>query len=204
MFGHGTKLVDRYCPDHDTVGCAACMAMDHRTCPEAEYVTKVSMGLLKTNTVKEMKQEIIAKRKDVKAMKEKRVDDKNRFTTERDEIMATIVAMRKRVNAIFDKLEKDAIGKLGVKYEEDEKGIKIDIKKCDDAISGLDAAFQRIKETHEAQLFVNLKRDAKGSLSKGDTAIQRVLEHLGSESVVFNIDENINEWLGKLAALGKY
>jgi hypothetical protein len=27
---HGGKLVDVYCPSHDTVGCATCVAVDHR------------------------------------------------------------------------------------------------------------------------------------------------------------------------------
>ena len=201
---HGTKVVDRYCRNHDTVGCSACMALEHRTCLEPEFITKASAGLLTSNIPKVTKQAIQNKRKDVQAMKDKRISDKKRCIAEKDGILVTVTEMRKRINAIFDRMEQETIEKLNEKYGEDIKSIKTDIRKCDEAIASLDAAFQRLNVTNEAQLFVNIKRDAKAGIAESDSAVQTVIKNLGSESIVFNIDDNIEEWLGKLSALGKF
>ncbi|XP_045199095.2 uncharacterized protein LOC123553451 [Mercenaria mercenaria] len=201
---HASKLIDLYCTSHDEVGCAACIAINHKECPEPVYITKTAKGLSKSNIPKDTKEEILRVKKDVFMLKLRRQNDKRRFTKERDGILAVIGSLRMRLNEVFDKLEAAAREKLNQKYDKDMKVIKHDIHICDEAIHALEEALKKLKAENDSQLFVNIKRDAKKSIEKGESVILPVTEHLGQETVNFTVDESLEEWIGKLSSIGKF
>lgn len=201
---HANKLVDLYCTDHDEIGCAACIAIQHKECPEPIHITKQARGLSKSTLPKEIREEILRVKKDVFMLKLKRQADKRKFTKERDDILTVIGSLRARLNEVMDKLEADARGKLNHKFENDMKVIKHDIHSCDEANKALEEALKKLKAENDSQLFVNIKGDVKKSLDTGESVIISVTEHLGQETVNFTVDESLEEWIGTLSTIGKF
>lgn len=201
---HANKLVDLYCTGHDEIGCAACIAVNHKECPETVYITKTSKGLSQSTLPKETNEEIERIKKDVFMLRMKRLGDKRRFTKERDDVLVSINGLRKRLNNVLDRLEDDARKELKQKYDKDMKVIKHDVRICDEAIKGLEEALKKMKAENDAQLFVNIKRDAKKSVKRGEAVILSVYENLGQESVHFIVDESVEEFVQTVSALGKF
>jgi sugar lactone lactonase YvrE len=190
--------------DHDEVGCTACIAIGHKTCQEAVYITKTAKGISKTSLPKDVKEEISRVKKDLFLLKMRRTGDKARFTKQRDSILVSIGSLRKRMNEVFDRLEKVATEKLREKFDTDIPNLKHDIHRCEEAIQSLEASLKKLAVKNEAELFINIKKDAKKSLQNGESVILSVTEHLGQEEVKFTIDESLEEWLSKLNSLGKF
>lgn len=201
---HANKLIDLYCMGHDEIGCSACIAINHKECQEVVHITKNSNGLSRSTLPKETKDEILRVKKELYMLKLRRLGDKRNFTKEKDGIISSINALRARLNETLDKLEEAAREKLNQKYDKDMNGIKHDIHSCDVAIHALEEAFTKMKAENDAQLFVYIKKDAKKSLSKGESVILSVTEHLGQETVNFTIDESLEEWIKNLSAIGKF
>ncbi|KAL4233066.1 hypothetical protein ACF0H5_007752 [Mactra antiquata] len=201
---HSNKLLDLYCTDHDDVGCAACIAIKHKECPEAVHISKTSVGLSKTKIPKDTKDEISAMKKEVFMVKLKRLGDKRRIKKQRDDILEVINTLRARINDIFDRLEEEAKEKLKTKYENDMKGINRDVRICDEALAALDDAMKKMKAENDLQLFINIKKDAKRSINRGQSVSSSVTNNIGQENVNFTVDESLEEWLNNIRALGKF
>lgn len=201
---HHGKLLDLYCQEHDEVGCTACIAINHKECAEPVYVTKASRGITKTTLPKEMKDEIGRVKKDLFLLKLRRTGDKQRYTKQRDGILASIQALRGRLNEILDRLEEGVKEKMQEKFDADMNELKHDLSRCDDAIMALDAALKKLGTKQEAELFINMKRDGKRTLERGEFVLVAVTEHLGQEEIRFEIDESIEEWMKNLNSLGKF
>ncbi|WAR08930.1 hypothetical protein MAR_018888 [Mya arenaria] len=201
---HANKMLDLYCRAHDEVGCSACMAVNHKECPEPEYIVNAAPVILKSGLAKDFKEEICRVKQEVITLKMRRSGDKNRITKEKTQILEGIEGLRKKIMEILYSLEESAKEKLMTYYEKLSNGISNDMHDCESALAFLDRSMEKIKADSDAQLFIDIKKDGKASLRQGEHVIASVTEKLGQEEIKFTEDESIAEWISKLIALGKF
>lgn len=201
---HTGKIITLYCSRHDEVVCPACIATNHRECPEPQYIVKIATEMVKPDVLKSKQEELAAVKKDIVLVKFKRLGEKNRLIKERNAILASIDHTRAKILEALGKFEAEAKEKLERKFAKDMRIIKRDLQRCDIANSALDEAVKKIKSNDTSLLMIHIKRDAKRSLQEGKRVLQTVTEHLGRVDYKFTIDEGLEDWLNNWTSIGYF
>ena len=201
---HHGKLIEMYCPEHDEVGCKACMAINHKGCGKPEFVVDKCEGISHGNELMNVKKDLHSMKIQVADLKLQRKGDLKRLTAERDTILHTLAEFRKTVNEILDKLEKEVKEKLNKKFDEDSTMIKNDINKCEEQVAKTESLLEKLRTGPESHVFVHMKADARTNLRGGEKVATSVMGHLGREGVYYTIDEEVKSWFKELTSLGRF
>ena len=201
---HHGKLIEMYCPEHDDVGCKACMAINHKGCNKSEFVIDKCEGVAHGNEIMEVKRNLHSAKIQVADLKLQRKGDLNRLTQEKVTILNKLSEFRKTINEILDKLETEIKDKLHIKFTEDSRVIKSDIHMCEGMVAKIEDILEKLRIGPEPQMFVYMKADARNNLRASEKVATSVMGRLGNESVHFTIDEEVRNWFKELTSIGRF
>ncbi|XP_052818362.1 uncharacterized protein LOC128244393 [Mya arenaria] len=117
-------------------------------------------------------------------------------------IIAEIKALRKEINQILDKVEKETVEQLDSMMKDLEKSIKADLEACAHIYDELDTMIEKLQQltgkNKETNSFIGFGK-CHSKLSEANCLVKEIR---GKERVEFKSDESVLQLLGNLSRLG--
>ncbi|XP_045198973.2 uncharacterized protein LOC123553296 [Mercenaria mercenaria] len=176
---HTTKTVEYFCRSCDTLGCNACITVNHRQCENVDHIPDIVKNLDTSEEFKEFSNNLEKKLEAVKKRKKKLVSS----TCETDEMkkMAKEELKRQRheINKFFDHLEAEMDRKIEDTDKNNKKTLKVATSMCDSIHDDLkqikSSTESKLKSKQNCELFITMKK-SKQSIEKVDTDFEKLRE----------------------------
>ncbi|XP_060576722.1 E3 ubiquitin-protein ligase TRIM33-like [Ruditapes philippinarum] len=196
---HNYKAVDMFCKNHDEVGCATCMATDHRTCKDVLYIPE----MIRTSPDKECQESIAALEKQFYELLDRFKKEDSDLETNKQTEIDKINSYAKEIENKIKQAAEDASSQVEKRYQK----LKSSVKENTVAIKEKFDDFEVIKECigattqNKSQAFVSFKLN-KGKIAASKQACEEFSHIELGQRVQFTLDPNYKILIGNLIILG--
>ncbi|XP_045197005.2 uncharacterized protein LOC123551847 [Mercenaria mercenaria] len=203
---HGGKLIDVYCPGHDTVGCSTCIAVDHSSCQGIIFVPDVAKGKSDATAMElkdlEAKMEVLYTR--LVSLKQRKDGDLEYLQQDKDRIKAEMQTLRKKINDHLNTLEDNLIRELDAKYDVlKRQNIDVDIE-------GINCFLEELKRNqlllqrggNDSELFVLLK-SGNINLRKCSTYADEIELSTKTRRLELRVDRRLQNIIVDIECIGR-
>ncbi|XP_045181331.2 uncharacterized protein LOC123540614 [Mercenaria mercenaria] len=201
---HGHKPVDMYCQNHDNVGCAACMAVEHRSCKDIFYIPEYIQNNVTTTSLQNTKKKLESTEETLKNNLQNLQKEKQNVLKRKSESIENIRKFRREINKRLDEMERESVAEIEDRY-------KLVIQQIEDTLK----AFQENKKdvtsardtlasagSNVSQEFVSIKKGLAAA-SKADKSLKERKVGNQDKEIIFTPDQNISRMLEELKSLGQ-
>ncbi|XP_053373057.1 uncharacterized protein LOC128546501 [Mercenaria mercenaria] len=201
---HGHKPVDMYCQNHDNVGCAACMAVEHRSCKDIFYIPEFIQNNVTTTSTQNTKKKLESTEQTLKNHLQNLEKEKQNVLKRKSESIENVRKFRREVNERLDEMERNSVAEIEERY-------KAVIQQIEDAINALqenkkDVTFARdtlaAAGNNVSQVFVSIKKGLAAA-SKADKSLEERRVGNQDQEIIFTPDQNIIKMITELISLGQ-
>ncbi|XP_060576728.1 uncharacterized protein LOC132734050 [Ruditapes philippinarum] len=189
---HHFKTVDMFCQNHDEVGCATCMATDHRNCKDVFYIPE----MIKTCEVKGCEERISSLEKNFKELLDRFNNEDFYLKTNKQSEIDKINSYAKQIEDIIKQAAQDAIVQVEKQYENLWSELKWNYVKIRDQFEKFLAVKECIETTKEnkSQAFVTFKLNTD-EIVASEQAYEKASHIKLGQRFRFKIDPELKEKL---------
>ena len=199
---HAGKSVDKYCPNHEDIGCHKCMEETHKSCKRIAHIPKSTEEIATTKEMTRVKEDIKAMKKTLELIRNRRKEDRTRLDSERQNIVSTIEELKQRVTRIVESVELTSKQVCENNYKECMTKIETDLSTCGELLKILDMMTKSINEEQDnTLLFLEMKK-AKQAIAVGVTLLNNIVHNVGTERLTFTVDPTVEQLLGNITTFG--
>ncbi|XP_060575759.1 uncharacterized protein LOC132733175 [Ruditapes philippinarum] len=152
---HHYKIVDMFCQNHDEVGCATCMATDHRNCKDVFYIPE----MIKTCEVKGFEERIVSLEKKFNELLDRFNNEDSYLEANEQSEIDKINSYAKQIEDNIRQAAQDAIDQVEKQYQNLRSTLKentVKIREQYEKFSTVKECIESIKE-NKSQAFVTFK-----------------------------------------------
>ncbi|XP_052780120.1 uncharacterized protein LOC128217194 [Mya arenaria] len=125
---HSEKVVELFCVDHQELCCQICVSVVHRQCSTIQHIPDLARGIYDKPEFKRLPQQIVDIQSQIKKLQDSCKNNQHSIRDSRTQIIQEIRALRRKIDRVFDQLEKNTIKELDVIVAKFELEIKEDIE----------------------------------------------------------------------------
>ncbi|WAR26751.1 TIF1B-like protein [Mya arenaria] len=124
------KELEVHCDDHLELCCSVCVALNHRLCSSISHLPDLARGFLKTEEFKQLPAAVDKMRRWLDKLKNDIMKDQASLNDSYKNILVEILALRKTINKVLDRMERKTVQQLDSMMKDLEKSIKDDLETC--------------------------------------------------------------------------
>ncbi|XP_045198830.2 uncharacterized protein LOC123553148 [Mercenaria mercenaria] len=199
---HSHYFIDTYCQNHDTVGCATCMTVDHRLCQDVFYVPE----FVKSNasvSPNEIQKKLQSTDKALTELIENFQRQKQELLKGKADSLQNIRKFRKEINERLDALEKKSIDEIESKLKTLTNEIEKAMSKLQKIGTNVSSARDKLASAGKnlSQTFVYAKR-GRQIADDADKSVDEEKAQRREQTVEFTGDQKLISLLEQMTALG--
>ncbi|XP_053373058.1 uncharacterized protein LOC123532679 [Mercenaria mercenaria] len=201
---HGHKPVDMYCQNHDNVGCAACMAVEHRSCKGIFYIPEYIQNNVTSTSTQNTKKKLESTEETLKNNLQKFEKEKQNVLKRKSESIENVRKFRRDIDRTLDEMERNSVAEIEDRY-------KAVLQQIEDAIEALQENKKDVTSAQDtlasagnnvSQVFVSIKKGLAAA-SKADKSLEGRKPGNQDKEIIFTPDQNILRMLEELNSLGQ-
>ncbi|XP_045170656.2 uncharacterized protein LOC123533087 isoform X3 [Mercenaria mercenaria] len=161
---HGGRLIDVYCPNHDSVCCSTCIAVEHSSCHGIKFIPDVAKGISKSNEFQQFEADMKTLQSRYVAFTQSEGVELQALQQEQESICKEIRTLRNKINKHFDKMEEELLNEVNTKFKQYKQKVQIDRKETDEVLAEIQGRIHQLHESrhgNESELFALLKTGRK-------------------------------------------
>ncbi|XP_060607066.1 E3 ubiquitin-protein ligase TRIM33-like [Ruditapes philippinarum] len=158
---HGGKLIDVFCPGHDTVCCSTCISVEHSGCKGIIFIPDIACKTDTSQKLKLLETEINTLQARFHAFKRNKQDELENVKEEKGKLIEEIKSERGKINDRLDKMENELLQEADAIFQIKLKRIESNMKEVDARIAVLQESLQKInaaKRENESEKYIQIKR----------------------------------------------
>lgn len=191
----------KFCKEDDEFCCPDCVRNEHKLCSEFISIpTELFADELKKR-LKELDPTLKKIKTKLENLKKENLNSVKKLENQKAQILGTIADYRKRVDELFDKLEKAATDELDERFKQCNAHINQTVASIQDLVNEQHTIDKKAKK--DIEIFIKIQKTNE-HISNANQAIQRMDAAVGMESVIFNIDPSIQGVLQNILTFGAF
>ena len=198
---HLGQRYTKFCKEDDEMCCPECVRNGHKLCSEFINIpTEIYTDELKRR-LKELDPTLKNIKKKLDNLKKENIKTLTKLETERAQILGTIADYRKRIDELFDKLEKAAKDELEERFKECNKSVHKTVASIQELVDKQNNIDKKAKK--DIEVFIKVQKTQE-HISVANNTIQKMDAALGVQSVIFNIDPSVQTVLQSIRTFGAF
>ena len=198
---HLGQRYTKFCKEDDEFCCPECARNDHKLCTEFINIpTEIYTDELRKR-LKELDPTLKNIKKKLDNLKKDNLQMLTKLETERTHILATIADYRKRIDELFDKLEKTAKEELEERFKECTKSVHKTVANIQELLEKQNRIDKKAKK--DIEVFIKVQKTQE-HISIVNNTVQKLDAALGVQSVIFNIDPSVETVLQSIQTFGAF
>ncbi|XP_045170658.2 uncharacterized protein LOC123533087 isoform X4 [Mercenaria mercenaria] len=161
---HGGRLIDVYCPNHDSVCCSTCIAVEHSSCHGIKFIPDVAKGVSKSKEFQQFEADMKNLQSRYVSLIQMEDAELQALRQEQERICKEIRTLRNKINKHFDKMEEELLNEVNTKFKQHKQKVDIDRKETDEVLAEIQSRGHQLNESghgNESELFALLKSGRK-------------------------------------------
>ncbi|XP_053397527.1 uncharacterized protein LOC123553460 [Mercenaria mercenaria] len=200
---HAVKLLDMYCKDHDEVGCATCMASNHKSCKNVHSILDDIDILFEKSDIKAINQNLQQSKETLENIGQKKDAVLEGLDLSKNEANAAIENVKSEIVALVENIEKKSTEEVENVYQTAKTCVVKESNDVKHQVCNLEKVTRDIQTSdgNKAQQFVCMKIANKKIKEANEVAM-----HLKAETepkIAFKIDQNMHAYFRNMATFGK-
>lgn len=198
---HEGQRLTKFCEEDDTYCCPECIRNDHKLCSEFINIPAELYNDELKKRLKELDPTLKDIKKKLENLKKENLRTVQKLETQKAQILGTILDYRKRVDELFDRLEKAAVEELEKRFKECNKGVHQTIASIQELVDKQKDIDKKAKK--DIEVFIKIQK-TQMHISEANKTIQRMDAAVGVQSIIFNIDPSVQSVLESIRTFGAF
>ncbi|XP_053375214.1 E3 ubiquitin-protein ligase TRIM33-like isoform X2 [Mercenaria mercenaria] len=161
---HGGRLIDVYCPIHDSICCSTCIAVEHSSCPGIKFIPDVAKGISKSKEFQQFEADMKNLQSRFVSLIQSEDVELQALQQEQERICKEIRTLRNKINKHFDKMEEELLNEVNTKFKQHKQKVETDREETDGVLNEIKSRSHQLYESrhgNESELFALLKTGRK-------------------------------------------
>ena len=198
---HIGQRYTKFCKEDDEFCCPECARNDHKLCSEFINIpTEIYTDELKRR-LKELDPTLKNIKKKLDSLRKENLQTLTKLEAERANILATIADYRKRIDELFDKLEKTAKEQLDERFKECTESVHKTVANIQELMDKQHKIDKKAKK--DIEVFIKVQKTQE-HISEANYTVQKLDAAMGVQSVIFSIDPSIETVLQTIRTYGAF
>ncbi|XP_053406493.1 transcription intermediary factor 1-alpha-like [Mercenaria mercenaria] len=184
---HTTKIVEYFCRSCDTLGCHACITLNHRVCKNVDHIPSIVKDIEKSEEFKEFINGLDIKLEAVKERKKTLCSNSTETDVMKGKAKSMLIQQRDEIKKFFDQLEADMNKRIEDFDRENKETLKAESSACDSIYDDLETIKSNIKtklkDGQKCELFIAMK-NAKPKTERLDKELEKSTKESKIQSYV--------------------
>ncbi|XP_053406492.1 uncharacterized protein LOC128559263 [Mercenaria mercenaria] len=192
---HTTKTVEYFCRSCDTLGCHACITINHCLCKNVDHIPSI-VNVEKSEEFKEFINGLDIRLEAAKERKKTLCSNSNETDVMKGKAKSMLIQQRDEIKKFFDQLETDMNKRIEALDRENQETLKAESSACDSIYDDLETIKTKIKtklkDGQKCELFIAMKND-KPKTKKLDKEFEKLTKESKIQSYVLTPSSQIKQ-----------